>query len=151
MTCANSKFLYTTLGKEYALAYKKGTAESQVYANFYEARYVCNYTFGNSYLIEPMNEREQSAITSFVSGGSVWLGFNSIRRFMHWVKESDGGEMTYAHFRQKAPWTTRRETHHCVLMSLVKFWLSLDVKRVKGEISEEISLISLFLILDICS
>ena len=88
-------------GKEYALAYVRGTSSQTMKANFFDARYICNHIFKGSKVVEPMNQREQNALVSLTSRqtGSLWLGFHDLRNLMHWVRDSDGGEMTYANFR----------------------------------------------------
>ena len=91
-------------GKQYAVAYNKGTANYQLKANFYEARFICKYIFKDAHLVEPMNEREHLAIINQGSIGSIWLGFNDFKTKMHWVKDSNGMEMTYANFRDLRPW-----------------------------------------------
>ena len=100
------------------MAYNSQNSNKLV-ANYYEARYICNHIFKGAHLVEPMNQREQQFITSTISEGSVWLGFNDLRRFMHWVKDSNGGEMTYSNWKYLGPWQMYRAKRHCAIMSLV--------------------------------
>ena len=106
-------------GKEYAVAYSRQSNSYHLKANYYEARYICNHVFNGSHLVEPTNQREQEMITSRFSGGSVWLGFNDFKTFNHWVKDSDGSEMTYSNWRMFRPWYVYRGNLHCAVMSLV--------------------------------
>ena len=111
------KWINLVPGKEYAIAYKNDG--KSLLATFYEARYICNHIFKDSYVVEPINQREQQAIASLPLYGSLWLGFNALKNFMHWVKDSDGGEMTYANFRHFRPWYSVRGVFNCVMMPLV--------------------------------
>ena len=109
-------------GKEYALAYPRRVSET-LYANYYEARYICNYAFNGAHLVEPTNQREDEAVVEKASSlfGSMWLGFNDFKQFNRWVRDSDGEDMTYANWFARKPWDTNRDNRHCALMTLVSY------------------------------
>ena len=109
-------------GKEYAVLYRRvGQSISNIIpANYFEARHFCQRRFG-AQLAEPASYLENEQLVNLVGGGYIWLGFNDIDRLGHWVKQSDGAELTYSNWDTTEPWDNifKRGRRHCAIMFLV--------------------------------
>ena len=77
-------------------------------------------------MVVPSSAYEEEQLKMLVPSSNpyptLWIGVNDLRKYRHFVKESNGEPLTYSNWRQAAPADSKkhRGRSHCTAMPMVQ-------------------------------